>query len=376
MPSPPSGCVRHLLIIGVLLAVAAAVLLARHPDRARRVWDDGQAMREGAEEAQAMRSPEDLMTWVAAHPEHASLIVMTADGDVLLNYEADRERPVPGLPALWLAAEWANRARAGRLALSLASPAVLDARRLAGRAASPDSASVRPDTLLGRALRGDRVAESALLHRLGPERVARQAAAYGADPPIAFEGLVLAWAAGDSTGTSAPALARRFAADSAFRADARARFSSGADALALREQRAFASASLPRGTARGYARFFADALADSTAPFLSSRPPAALRPPLSSTVLTCGSRLLPPRAGRDDIAAAGPTGCIGAKGGGVTGHLAYAAWSQQETVSHDRAAVLLLSDLPIALFYHLSQTGLDAALALDLVMTDTLAGPG
>ena len=36
--------------------------------------------------------------------------------------------------------------------------------------------------------------------------------------------------------------------------------------------------------------------------------------------------------------------------------------------------MLLLNDLPIGLFYHLSQTGLDAALVLDLVVTDALSG--
>lgn len=121
----------------------------------------------------------------------------------------------------------------------------------------------------------------------------------GSEPPVPFEGLLLAWADGDSTGRSAHARARRFAADSAYRADA------------LADRLAAAEISAAEGVRRG------------------------------------------------------------AKGGGFPGHLAFAAWAQAPDGTGGRAAVLILSDLPMGLFYHLSRTGLGAALVLRLLASPT-----
>ena len=367
MTASRAGCSRHLILIGVLLAAALAVLLARHPGRALRVWDDAQAMREGADEAREMASPDDLLAWIAAHPEQASLVVVDGRGDALLAHEPDRPRPVAALPVLWTVATWAQNPRVrpvgGNPADSAFSAALLDAYRLTGGPYAPAASPPLPaDSLVTRAVRGDPVAASALLGALGPARVAELANRYGSEVPLPFGGLLLAWADGDRSGASAPLLSRRLAEDALFRTDRRAHFASGDAALSLREQRAAAAASFPEGTASAYAQLLADALAG---------------PALSHEADLSREVALPREAaGRflraTEIPSRGPLR-VGAQGGGFPGHLAFAAWAESPHGPGTRAAVLILSDLPIGLFYHLSRTGLDAALVLGLVTSDTLA---
>ena len=346
------GCAHHVAIVAALLALAAVAYLARHQDAAARLWSDQLSLREGVSDAHALASPADLLAWVEAHPEHASLVVLDADGTERVAYTADRPRRVPSLPDLWTVAAWAQHPR---LQLPGAGPRephvlpeMLDVRRLEPAPATADTLSV--SALIGRTVAGDGAAASLLLAAVGPARADTQAAAYESEGPLPLEGLRLAWAEGDAAGTTSHLLSGRLAGDARYREEARARFASGTEALSLREQRAVAAASFPRGTARGYARLLTDALGRRL-----GTPEVAERF-LDATALPSSDSLR-----------------LGAKGGGFPGHLAFAAWSEAPGASGGRAAVLLLNDLPIGLFYHLSQTGLDAALVLELVTTDTLS---
>lgn len=353
MPDTPAsrgGCGRHLLILGALVALAVGAFVARDPGGVARVLDNQRALGEGADAAAALDSPDALLAWIAAHPERASLVVLGADGRVLLDVGGDVERPAAGLGALWAAAEWAVQTAGGRADTSAVAPGALAARRLPGMVGQADSVALGPRALVRRAVAGDRAAESVLVGRLGAEAVAARARRYGAEPPVPFEGLLLAWQRGDTTGAEAPALARRLAQDGAFRAEAVRQLREDGLRLTLPEQRRAAAVSLPRASAAGAARLLADALADS------------LGGPEASALL------LDVLAAPDAVL--GPGVRFGSKGGGLPGHLAFAAWAQTPDGPDGRAAVLVLDGLPLAVFYHLVQTGLDGALVVRLLADD------
>lgn len=350
--SPPTrlGCGRHLLILAALVGVAVLLFVLQSPDGVGRLLDNQRAMREGSEEARALETPEALLHWVRAHPERASLVVLDTDGLALLDVEGERSRPVAGLAVLWLVAEWAAKSARGGADATRIAPERLAVRRLPGTGTASDSAALSVSDLLRQAIGGDRAAESVLIEHLDAASVAARARRYGAEPPVPFEGLLLAWQAGDPTAEEAPALARRLATDEAFRAEAVRSFREDGFGLTLPEQRRAAAASLPRGTAHGYAHLLADALADS----LGS--PAA------------SARFLDVLAAPDSVLGGGTR--LGSKGGGLPGHLAVAAWVRTPDHPEGRAAVLVLDGLPIAVFYHLVQTGLDSALVLRLLTDD------
>ncbi|MEM1043122.1 MAG: serine hydrolase [Bacteroidota bacterium] len=346
--APPRGCSRHLLIIAVLFGVALVIVVARSPDGVRNLLANQQAMREGSEEARQIDSPDALLSWIAAHPERASLVVLDADGTERLRLAGEAERPVAGLPALWVAAAWAEQSASGRLDPSAVAPEALAVRRLPGTGGGDaDTLALSPEALVRRTLAGDRAAESALVDRLGDQAVAERARRYGVAAPVPFEGMLLAWQDGDTTAAEAPALARRLARDEAFREAAVQRFYDEGFRLTLAEQRAAAGASLPRGSALSYARLLTDALSGTL-----SSPDASAR---FLDVLA-----VPDSLGGDALR-------FGAKGGGFPGHLAFAAWVQTAEHPAGRSAVLILDDLPLGLFYHLSQTGLDSGLIFRLL---------
>ncbi len=343
-PPPRGGCARHLVVIAGLFGIALAVLVARNPGGVQRLVANELAMREGSDEARALETPEDLYSWIAAHPAQASLVVLE-QGEVRLAYEADTPRPVAGLPALWLAAEWAAQAESGALDAVRVLPETLNARRLPGSGGTPDTAAADVHALVRRALRGDRAAESVLIDVLGADAVAVRARRYGADPPVPFEGLMLAWQQGDTRAADAPALAHRLATDSAFRAARVADFHARGFPLSLDAQRRAAALSLPRGSAHAYARLIADALDEHLVDAGTS------------------ARFLEPLALPQKIGGA----AFGSKGGGFPGHLAVAVWRRADADGPHRVAVLVFSDLPLAMFYHLTQTRLADGLALRLL---------
>ena len=314
-----------------------------------RLFANQRAMQEGSEDARALTSPTALVDWIAEHPEQASLVVRDVGGGVLLDVNGGRPRPVAGLPALWVAAEWAERAASGRLDTTAVPPERLAVRRLPGTGAVADTAAMSPSALVERMLNGDRAAESVLLDRLSTDAVAARARRYGAEPPVPFEGILLAWQAGDTTAANAGLLARRLAQEAAYREAALQELRDEGFRLTLDEQRRAAAASLPEGTAMAYARLLADALVDS----LASPEASAL--------------FLDALAAPDSL---GGAFRFGSKGGGFPGHLALAAWVQPPTAGPGRVAVLILEDLPLGLVYHLSQTGLDGGLVLRLLTDD------
>ncbi|MFN3596633.1 MAG: hypothetical protein ACK41D_05115 [Rubricoccaceae bacterium] len=344
------GCARHALVLGALCLLALGLVVGRYHDVFGLAYRNTGAMGEGAEEARALRTPEDLLAWMARHPERASLVVLDLGEPARdLRFRADAERAVVGLPMLWTLAEAARRGATTPPGTDTLAALALPVRReRAPGAAPPPPASGDTRRALVRAR--DEVAD-ALLLRFGAETVAALPAALGlrAEGPLPMAGLFMTWDAAaepesrEAVRAAAVAHAARLVADPAARAAVHSRFRAEGLRLDLPAQRARAAATLPRGTAEAYAHLLARALTDS---LFSPAASAAFRGALE--------RKLPDGGHAAAVSRAFP------------GHLAFAGYVRLEGAA-PRVAVLVLEDVPMAVFYHLSRTGLDAGLALQLL---------
>lgn len=207
----------------------------------------------------------------------ASLVVLDLERDSLLvAVRPDVRRPTPGLTALVTALAAEGLSPEARQTLQPAS--ILNARRLPGlEPARRDTGAWSLDRLLDAALAGDRAAADEALDQVG--RQATEAAAPSPiEAPVPVGGLLLAWAPARRGSDAAPgdlavafmALPRPAQRDSAFfrdraflnsaamRAVETMRLERGGLGLSAERYDAAAAATVPRGTARAYARFLAD----------------------------------------------------------------------------------------------------------------------
>ena len=335
MPDPSSalasaGCARHALVIAGLLAVALGIVVVRNGAGVSRLAADAVAMREGRAEAATLDSPEALLAWIRAHPERASIVVWE-DSARVLAVAPEAVRPAPGLPVLLLGAEAARR-----------------------------EASLALDSLTVPALAGDRAAADALLRALGrpaAEAVPDRLGVPDLDAPVPLDGLLLAWS--EQAGGDVEAVPHAAWRDLAFVRDARLLADDpngtvdggrrGGLGLSLDQQRSAASVGMPRGTAEGYARLLRQALAGDSGG---------------------GGRF------RRALAEAAPTGLpegVFLRRGGMQGHLAVAGYATPEA-GPARVVVLLLGDLPHAVYGRLTEGALDAGLVLGLLLGEVTVG--
>jgi len=289
---------RQLVLpIGLALAVGLASALALWP----RVMPDT-----------GMETVEDLEAWMLENPDAVSVLVWNMDTGVdLVDWKADRVRPVAGLTALLLAAEYARQAENGLDTTYQVPASVLERRRLPVIEADPeDLGALAMPALVRAAVRGHRASADELLRILGREGVEetpRQLDLTGVEPPLPVGGLLLAWAPAQWASSTTPAeQAARFARvdrsaqrDSAFarerafqnsaayRAEETSRLQLHGFGLAEDEIRTAAGASFPRGTARAYAELLTRS-ADSAlvSPSISARVLNSLRSSRSDSVQT------------------------------------------------------------------------------------------
>ena len=330
------GCARHALLLGGLLALALGIAVARNWGAVTRALGDAAALREGAGDARGLEAPADLRAWVEAHPDRGALVVWDLAGDsaVLALGDVGAPRPAVALPLVEVVADLEAEGP------PVPAPAL---QKLPGveRGAS-DSAAVPLADVARRALRGDRAAGDALLHRAG--------AGTGAVP---LDGLFLAWAGGldafvrlraPERRARAWALSRRLRGDAAFRDSVEARLRVRGLGLGLDDQRRAALASFPRLRADSLARSLAH-LVRTSRPVLE-----AATDPATDALRARGGRRL------------------GVIGGGFPGVQSAAGVVTRE--GGGRVAVLLLDGLPHAVFYHLARTGLDVGLVLEALGLD------
>jgi hypothetical protein len=386
------GCATHLLIIGGLLGAVVVYGIVQNLDTVSLMVDNLAIMNEQAAQADALRAPADLVDYLAAHPDRASLVAYDAGARAEgLFYGADTPRPLTGVPRLLLLAEYARQVEAGRLdptarvPLDAVAPYALpgSSRRphRRARARLVDQGHVGPDstTALRHLARSafrldDPAAADWLLRRLGRPALRRAPDRLGIpdiDPPLPTSGVHLLWHHHDQTASpaarvdtlaalAAPARARRayrlmdrLRRDSAFRHTEHTRRARRGSGLSLRQQRALARHTAPRGTAADYATLLRRVATGSLlSPDVSARMQAALERPTDADSVGLSLR------------------AVASTGGATPGLLSLAGYARREGDAPPRVVVLVLERLPMAVFYHLLQTSLDKGLFLRLLGDD------
>lgn len=257
-----------------------------------RNWSE---MSEGADLADDLRKPEDVLEYIASHPDTASLaawiIGQEADG---IYHRADVPRPLASTASVLALAEYAAQvaeAKVGpdeRVDLPAWEAHVLPGTdsgahatvmNVLGRAGKPATAPLLLVDVVEAMIRySDHAATDYLLHRLGRERTDSAPARLGmanGEPPRPTAGGLLAWRSREVTAPVAEVIAgyqtagrERFADeawrmsarlknDAGFAAAERAALKSRAHELRMREQAELARALDTRGTARDYAGLMA-----------------------------------------------------------------------------------------------------------------------
>ena len=381
------GCLRPLLISAGLLVVVVVVAALLNRETVSQLVANTQAMGEGAEIAGALLEPTDVLDFIVDHPGRVSLVAfdLGAEADGIF-YGPDVRRPVAGLPRLLVLIEYLRQVESGEIdpqtsvSLDTLEAAFLPGADAAGlaRVMADLRTTNRERTTLGQIAemmmqRNSAAATDLLISHLGrpalaalPERLG--AAALGV--PLPTSGLFLSWSPAASEATTEERfadleqtppdvradavfrLAERYRRDSTFRQRARERLTTSGSDLSLPEQRAFAEGTYPRGTARAYASVLRRALADSL-----------LAPGLGQAIRPYLERALP-----DSVGTA--LEVIGSEAGSFPGLVSFAGYATRDDLPQGRVVVLLMDRLPLAVFYHLLQTGLDRGFLLQLLGDD------
>jgi hypothetical protein len=378
---------KHLLIAGGLLVLAVGWIGVRNWDAVSVMIDNASALNEGGEAAAEIRSPDDLLAYLSRHPETVSLAVYDAarPGDGVF-IRADTPRAVPTLPKLQVALAYHRRVEAG--AVDPDRPVPIDSVGVFslpgitedGHERAVDSLSARgvvaPDSTVplkhwaeAAFTFGDAAALDWLLVFWGEKYVRTLPGRTGGpavDPPQPATGRYLAWMEARRSGASsaaAPAepdrLARAFSfanrlrADAAYRSRVRDRLEREGSGLRLREQADLAADGFSRGTARAYASLVARiATGDNPAS-------EALRRTWETPV------------GNDSAAAFTH---LASRNGAYPGLLAFAGYARRGEGRSPRVAVMMVEDLPLAVLYHLLQTGIHKGFQLQLLGDEAFAG--
>ncbi|MEM8601533.1 MAG: hypothetical protein AAGF99_16585, partial [Bacteroidota bacterium] len=362
---------------------------------------DMAAVTEGRDAAANLTSPDSLLAYMLRHPEQASLVVFDTDApESGLFVEADTERPVAGLPATLLAASYARDVADGQLDPEevvpyadievFALPAIEGDRHrdtlarmgLAdtliaqeGGERPQEVVSVRTRMPLERVVEaavryGDRPSTDYLTLLFDRRAVANLAGGYDVDPPVPTSGLYLGWTPTHRGATAqqrldgflsltrvqqadtAFAVAERLRDDQPYSARERERLRFESLGMTVEQQREAARASFPRGTARDYAAMLAEIAAGT---FVSDTVAAAMHEVLGNPVAL--------------FEAVVPDAEVRGKAGGFTGLYSIGAYARRPDGTA-RVAVLLMQDLPTAVFIEAGRQALDQGLIAILLGSD------
>lgn len=389
------GCGRHLLISGGLVLLILLGAIGWYWDTFSLMIANMRALGEGRYAAETMRSPDDFLAYIAEHPEQASLVAFDVDRpEEGIFYQAAAPRPLTGVPKLLVLVEYARQRVQGdvdparRIALSelerYALPAPGQSNHERAVAALREEGAISNNRVAVRDLVramvewNDDAATDWLADHLGqatledlPGRIGMEESA----PPLPTSGLVLSWSnhafdatPGERLATyqeTEPAdyaaevydFAETFRSDAAFRQREAERVEQRGTDLSIKQQRAFARATLPRGTAADYAHVLARLFADSL-----------LSPEVSNTVQQYVEQnveqVVPNDSGHTGVEA------IASEGGSLPGVVSFVGYVRRAEPAGGRVVALFLEDLPISVFYHLMQTGMDKGFELRLLTDD------
>lgn len=387
------GCLRPLLYSFGALALLTVGALLWNWSTTSLMFGNMFAMGEGADAAREMRSPSDVLAYVAGHPEQFSLVAYdVARPEEGIYYQADVPRPVAGVPKLLVLAEYARQTRRGLLSPEETVP--LDSVRvyqLPGANQGGHQRAVRALRQEGRLQDGrlrmgeavksmvrwnDDAAADYLMRRLGADalrRLPERLGLPGAEPPLPSSGVFLSWSDAEREPAERISRYRQMAPeayrqhvfqlttalvqDTAFRRRTTERLAETGSRLSLTQQRTLAALTYPQGSARAYAALLARLLADS----LSAD--SVLTPEIAGFMRAQIERSAP-----GDSADALPV-VIGSEAASFPGIVSFAGYARPEGAG-GRVVVFFGEDLPTALFYHLMQTGLDKGFEVQLLLDD------
>lgn len=415
---------RYLSLALLLFVGALAFIVIRNWDTVSLAWENAAAMTEGSEEARTITSPEELTAYLSRHPESVSLVSIAADGAVRQAHNADASRPLYRFPHLLLLGAATERMHDGRLDSTEQVPVndvgayalpglteaahteMMDSLRAQGRVRG-EAVSLR-EVVRGMVTYQSPAAADWLMMRLGREAVAGLPDAYGltgSEAPRPMSGTYVTWLRArsaspdslriepylgmseDAYADTVWAVSRRLASDAGFRETVTSPLAAQGTGLSVIQQRDLANATFPRGTALDYARLLVqiytggpDAQAIRTA-----RPGGGWREMQTLIETSLQQTKAPSDSARLDSMATGDTpravslaNVAGAYPGFLTlgGYLRSASASSSAPGSgagteEPRIVVLMMHDLPVAVFYQLAQTGIDKGLFLELLAEET-----
>lgn len=379
------GCGTHLLIAFGLFVVAVSVIAYQNRDTVSMMWANVTAMNEGMNLTEELRYPEDMLDYIEAHPETVSLVAYTiGQEDNAIEFANETARPLVNVSNVAVVVAYAEAVAEGALDASARVPvAEVSRRALPGVNEQPherildrwteakridaDSTIAVSDIAEAVAQHNDDAALDWLIDRLGAEAIQAQTEALGwpsAATPVPKSGLYLEWAEvasalRDGGSDSLPTIeqtafheaATRYASDSTYAREIRKTFRTRGTNLTLRDQRRMAQETLPRASAANVARTFAD-MAQATT-----------NEPMATTYA-----LLNRSTGIDTLS----TGVqrVASKGGAMPGVISFAGVAHYADERPPRVVVLSMEEMPLAVFYHVLQSGLDQGLALRLLGDD------
>lgn len=381
---------RHLLIAGGILLGIGAFVVVRNWDTFALMYANATAMNEGRDVVEEIRRPEDLIGYLASHPEHASLVAYEIGArEEGIFFRADVQRPVANTSHLLLLAEYARLVETNQLAPDRQVP--LDSLEIyalpgAGRSTHEQAIAhwrsegvVRPDSTIAirhviKALSqfGDRAAADWFLTAApGDSQTQSMAKRWNVDDsdgPLPSSGMYLSWirqhASPPDSSTSTLQgragsheaytnrvyqLTQKLRRDSSFRTRERRQLERRGSRLSVRDQRTLAQSTYPKGTAADYADLLARSLKGSLG---SSAVSEFVRREIASPV-------------ESDSLATIET--VGTKVGAIPGIISFVGYIRYTGDRPPKVFSLLIEDLPIGLFYHIIQSGLDKGLQLRLL---------
>jgi len=392
---------HHLLLAGGLLVGAVVLIAARNWSTVSTVIDNAMALNEGGSLAADIRSPDDFVDYLAAHPEQVSLVTYDVAAPThALRHRADSVRALASVPRLLLLAEYARQAATGRLdpgqtvpvksAAAFALPGVTiptghTADSVWTDRRATEDISVREMARMV-ARENDDVAADRLWTALGPDAVRRAPGRFdltASTAPQPSSGRYLSWTldapdapvdtadvgavqaridaaqsrAPDAHWMRAARFTQRLSADASFREDVRERLSAHGSRLGLRQQSRLTQERGPHGTAAEYADLVAR-MAQSTLepPGTSERLHALLERPLRPDSVAADS-------------GAGPFQALAVKTGASPGVLSAVGYARRSD-GRTRVVALFMDGVPFAVLYHLIQTGIDKGVLLQLLADD------
>ncbi|HHP7237178.1 hypothetical protein [Longibacter sp.] len=405
------------LSFAVLLFVAAIAFIAlRNWDTVSLAWENASALQEGGAEAESIQTPDDLVAYLGRHPEKASFAVVRPSGEVIDTVRATTKRSLHRLPATALLAGASQAIAQGtyqageRIALADIGRFALPGLTAAGHERMVDSLTTSglirddslalKDVLLSVHTFENLAAADWLMMRLSEERLAalpEQLGLMSSTPPFPYGTTYLSWmkdAERRDAGEAVPPFlgddasgfrrqvyerSRQLARDDSMRSAVTSALSTRGTDLSVRRQRAYALAALPKGTALDYARLMASIRTGKDAGWERMRSiletPVARSP--ADTLLA--GRTLQDTSGAVKAASMQPSPRFVANVAGAhPGILTLAGYVRTDGDASPRVVVLMMHDLPMAVFYQLAQTGIDKGLFLELLMdaeaTERLAG--